>query len=196
MAGSGKSSAAREVQARLEAKLGAEYRPVVISTDDYHRGKKWLEATYGAPWENWDDPRVYHTQELADDLSRLAAGEPILRRHFDFQSEEVVYDDIIEPSPFVIVEGLYAGSRDLEAVRTLHYDMPVGPATSIGRDARRLIIEGRANGSIGTPEERVRYQVEVALPTYMAQERPKGNSFSAHSRPLAERAFLLERLNA
>jgi len=196
MSGSGKSTAVRALQERFNETFGSEFDPIVLSSDDYHRGKKWLESTYGAPWTNWDDPRVYNTAELATDIARLANNESILRKHFDFASEEVVYDEQITPQPFVIIEGLYAGSKDLNDVRQLHYEVPTGIATSVGRDVRRLVLENRANGSISTPEARLRYQLETALPTYLDQKRPKRNTFAAYSRPLAERAFMLGKLTS
>lgn len=196
MSGSGKSTAVHALKEQFSETFGQEFTPVVLSSDDYHRGKKWLEAEYGAPWVNWDDPRVYNTSELADDIERLSKGEPILRKHFDFAREEVVYDEEITPQPFVIVEGLFAGSPDLKTVRHLHYEVPTGIATSIGRDVRRLVLENRANGSIATPEARLRYQLEVALPTYLEQQQPVRNSFVAYCRPLAERAFMLEKLGS
>jgi len=195
MSGSGKSTAVRILQEKFSETFGEEFTPVVLSSDDYHRGKKWLEDTYGAPWTNWDDPRVYNTAELASDIKRLADGDPIFHKHFDFATEEVMYDDIVAPSPFVIVEGLYAGSSDLKSIRTLHYEVPTSIATSIGRDVRRLVLEDRENGSIGGPGERLRYQLEVALPSYLEQEKPSRNSFAAYCRPLAERAFMLEKLS-
>jgi len=195
MSGSGKSTAVQALKEKFSETFGEEFTPIVLSSDDYHRGKKWLEATYGAPWTNWDDPRVYNTAELAEDIARLANGESIMRKHFDFLTEEVVYDEEILPQPFVIVEGLYAGSPDLKEVRQLHYEVPTGIAVSVGRDVRRLVLENRANGSIATPEARLRYQLEVALPTYLEQERPRRNSREAYCRPLAERAFMLEKLS-
>lgn len=191
MSGSGKSSAVAEMSRQLQEILGESFKPSVLSTDDYHHGKKWLEETYGAPWTNWDDARVYNTAGLAEDLKRLRRGESVLKKHFDFDLEEVVEDDVLQPAQFTIVEGILAGSADLKDVRHLHFEVPTPPATSIGRDVRRLVLEGRANGSIGSPESRLRYQLETALPTYTSQERPKRNVFSASSRPLAQRAFAL-----
>lgn len=193
MSGSGKSSAVREIARALTEVMGDEFSPTVLSTDDYHRGKQWLEETYGAPWTNWDDPRVYNTAELAKDLRRRNNGEAIIKKHFDFDLEETVEDGIVEPGVFTIVEGVFAGSPDLQTVRQLHYEVPTSPAMSIGRDVRRLVLEGRANGSIGSPEDRLRYQLEVALPTYQEQQRPLRNVFAAQARPLAERAILLTR---
>lgn len=195
MSGSGKSTMTRLLQQKLRETFGEEYEPLVISTDDYHFGKKWLEQTYGIGYEDWDAPRTYNTAALAHDLHRLARGEAIPGGHFDFASEEVVFDHMIEPRPFVIIEGLYAGSPDLASVRTLHYEIPTGIATSIGRDIRRLVIDQRANRVFPSPEARLRYQLETALPLYLSQERPRHNSFSASARPLAERAFLLARLD-
>lgn len=194
MSGSGKSTAVRALREQFSETFGKEFAPIVLSSDDYHRGKKWLESSYGGPWTNWDDPRVYNTHELADDIARLASNQPIIRKHFDFETEEVVYDEEIQPQPFLIIEGLYAGSSDLSEVRHLHYEVPTGIATSVGRDVRRLVLENRANGSIATPEARLRYQLETALPTYRDQERPNRNNFAAYSRPLAERAFMLKKL--
>lgn len=196
MSGSGKSTVTRAIQDTIIEQFGEEYRPIVVSTDDYHRGRKWLEETYGAPWTEWDDPRVYNTEELAHDLMLLEQGNPLIHRHFDFATEETVFDGESAPSPFVIIEGLYAGSPDLNHVRSLHFSLPTGVATSIGRDVRRLVIENRANRVFPTPESRLKYQLETALPTYFRQELPTRNRFSASVRPMASRAFMLETLTA
>ncbi len=196
MSGSGKTTVTKAIQEIITEAFGEQFKPIVVSTDDYHRGKKWLEATYGAPWTEWDDPRVYNTPELAFDLEKLAEGLPLLRRHFDFDKEETVFDEEVQPSPFVIVEGLYAGSKDLNDVRNLHYELPTGIATSIGRDVRRLVIEHRANRAFPTPESRLKYQIETALPLYLSQERPHRNNFNASMRTMAERAFMLEKLQS
>lgn len=191
MSGSGKTTVTRAIEAQLVEAFGESYRPIVLSTDDYHFGKTALENTYGAPYSDWDSPRTYNTAELANDLERLAEGTPLIRRHFDFDTEEPAYDALVQPSPFVIVEGLYAGSKDLAAVRDLHFELPTSIATSVGRDVRRLVIEDRANRAFPTPESRLKYQIETALPLYVSQERPGRNAFSASARPLAERAFML-----
>lgn len=165
--GSGKTTVSNEVSRRVVELFGEQYAPIVLSTDDYHRGKKYLETTYGAPWTNWDHPLTYDTEALAHDLDLLALGHPLLKRHFDFQQEEVVYDEAFTPSPFIIIEGIYAGSDDLARHRGELFEMPTGHATAIGRDLMRIITEGRANAAFGTPEERLKYQMETALPTYL-----------------------------
>ena len=194
MSGSGKTTVTRAIEAQLVEAFGEAYRPIVLSTDDYHFGKAKLEETYGAPYSEWDSPLTYNTAELATDLALLAEGTSVLKRHFNFETEEPDYDNFVEPSPFVIIEGLYAGSKDLTGVRDLHFELPTSIATSVGRDVRRLVIEDRANRAFPTPESRLKYQIETALPLYLSQERPQRNTFNASMRPLGERAVMLARL--
>lgn len=191
MSGSGKSTVTRRLQEEITELFGAEYTPIVLSTDDYHFGKKALEETYGAPYSDWDAAKTYNTEALAADISLLAEQQVVAKRHFDFATEEPAFTGEVAPSPFVIIEGLYAGSSDLADVRTAHYELPTSIATSVGRDVRRLVIENRANRVFPTPESRLRYQIESALPLYIEQEKPAPNSRSASIRPLAERAFML-----
>lgn len=193
MSGSGKTTLANEVELALLNRFSEQIpAPVRLSTDDYHRGKTYLETTYHQPWTNWDAPEVYDTASLATDLEKLLIGEAIRRQHFDFEREEVVVDGNIHPSPFVIVEGIFAGSRDLAGVRDLHYNVPTPVATTIGRDLLRLVHSDRPNNSIGSPEARLRYQLEIAVPTYQAQERPKRNVWSASVRSIGRGAWLAQ----
>lgn len=196
MSGSGKSTVTRLLEERFVELYGEQMKPNVISTDDYHFGKKKLEEEHGAPYVEWDAAKTYNTAELAEDLARLANGEPVAKRHFSFETEEPELEAEFFPrSPFVIVEGLYAGSRDLSGVRDAHFELPTSIATSVGRDVRRLVIDDRANRAFPTPGSRLRHQIEVALPTYLDQEQPERKSFSASVRPLAERAFMLADVN-
>lgn len=195
MSGSGKSTVAKAVQEQVAEMFGEAYRPIVISTDDYHVGKEKLEALYGAPYTDWDAARTYNTAELAQDLKQLELGVPLIKRHFDFASEEPVREEELPLSPFVIVEGLYAGSKDLEDVRTLHFEIPTSVATSVGRDLRRLMIDDRVNDAFPDAPSRLRYQLETAIKQYLSLEHPPHMAFSASTRgALAGRAFILEEL--
>ncbi|MGV9001422.1 MAG: hypothetical protein ACOH18_00475 [Candidatus Saccharimonadaceae bacterium] len=194
MSGSGKTTVTKALQERIAELYGEQLKPIVISTDDYHFGKAKLEEAYGAPYTEWDDAKTYNTEELAFDLQQLAEGVPIIKRHFDFETEEPALDEELPLSPFVILEGLYASSKDLEKVRNLHFELPTSIATSIGRDVRRLIIDNRKNRAFPTAESRLRYQIETAAPIYLSHEMPVDKGFSASSRPLAHRAFMLAKL--
>jgi len=194
MSGSGKTTVTNGIRSRLVETFGESFCPIIVSTDDYHFGKTALEQTHGIPYSDWDGPQTYNTAELSHDLELLRKGTPLIKRHFDFETEEPSYDELVSPSPFVIIEGLYAGSKDLSGVRDLHFELPTSIATSIGRDVRRLIIDDRANRAFPTPESRLRYQIETALPLYLSQERPGRNTYSASVRSVAERAFMLVQL--
>lgn len=194
MSGSGKSTVVKMVQEQITELFGESFRPLALSTDDYHFGKQYLEEHYGAPYVDWDHGNTYNTLELSEDLQALRGGKAIQKRFFDFATEEPVRSGEHQPSPFVIVEGLYAGSSDLYGVRDLHFDLPTSIADCIGRDTRRIVIENRANHAFPTPESRLRYQLEVALPLYQEQHSPERARFSACARPLGERAWMLASL--
>lgn len=196
MPGSGKTTVTQGVQEAIVRLFGEQYKPVVVSTDDYHFGKTYLEATYGAPYVDWDESQTYNTKALERDLQLHAAGTPLIKRHFSFESEETILDDELPLSPFVLVEGLYAGSPHLDSIRTLHFELPTSIATSIGRDVRRLCIENRANRVFPTPESRLEYLINSALPRYLEKEKPERHRqvFSGCVRPLAERAVMLAQL--
>lgn len=195
MSGSGKSTVAKALSDQIAEMYGEEFRPIIVSTDDYHFGKKKLEEKYGTPYTEWDEAKTYNTSKLARHIKRLAKGIPILKRHFDFDSEEVVVGEQMPLSPFVIIEGVHASSPDLEEVRNLHFELPTSPSTSIGRDSRRLIIDGRANEAFPTASDRYRYQIEVAYPAYLKlrEQFPKPKGFSGCVRPIASRALWLTR---
>jgi uridine kinase len=190
MSGSGKTTLANEVALELLNRFGESLPGAVrLSTDDYHRGKTWLETTYGQPWTNWDAPEVYDTARLARDVELLQAGDAIDKKHFDFEREETVVDGTLSPAPFVIIEGIFAGSPHLAHVRDLHFNVPTPIATTVGRDLLRLMHSDRPNNSIGSPEARLRYQLETAIPTYQAQERPRRNTWSGSVRPIGQVAL-------
>ncbi len=164
--GSGKSTLTREVISILKD-YGA--RVETVSTDDYHRGKKWLEAIE-KPWTNWDAPEVYDTNALSADIWKLSQGEAVQRHRFDFVTEEPVHNGIVEPKDILIVEGIYAGSPDLDVQRHQHIAIPTPLATSIGRRLARDQKEARLNESLGGLSAILRYQLEIAEPAYQRQQ--------------------------
>lgn len=196
MSGSGKSTVTKALQERMSELYGEEFTPIILSTDDYHFGKAKLEELYGAPYTEWDDAKTYNTKGLAHELGMLSEGVPIIKRHFDFESEEPILDGELPLSPFVIIEGLYAGSKDLATVSDLQFEVPTSIATSVGRDVRRLIIENRKNRAFPTAESRLRYQIETAIPLYIRQETSARNVFSASSRYSMERVSMITKLDS
>lgn len=169
--GSGKST----LVAQLHTALTAEnLTSVAVSTDDYHRGKRWLEQYKGGPWTDWDAPIVYDTAALASDLMRLKRGESVPCRSFDFQTEEPCLNGHMEPADVIIIEGIYARSPDLTPHYDRRYELPTPPATSMGR---RLLRDARERPQFADPARSLRYMVENAEPSYRAQAvLPEQNS--------------------
>lgn len=189
--GSGKTTMANEVEQILASK---QISSALVATDSYHFGKRHLDGLFNSLWTNWDSAETYDTKTMAFDLWTLLQGNPIDRREFDFRAEEPVMNGVINPADVIIVEGIHAGSPDLDKVRRLHFNMPTPIATCIGRDLDRLRRLGRANGSIGSPEARLRYQIEVAEPTYQSLKMPTRNTWSASIRPMGSAAIRHESL--
>lgn len=165
--GSGKTTMMRNVAEELSGTI-----PVIhqLSTDDYHRGKAWLE-TYnnGQPWQNWDDAIVYDTEALWRDLETLQTGQPIYRRKFNFTTQEPEIIGTIEPSQersLILIDGIHANSPHLKKATHMNHEMMTPLATCIGRRLQRDFSGERVNESLPNPETTLRYLLETAEPTY------------------------------
>lgn len=161
--GSGKSTILREVTEHYEGNVTT----ATLSTDDYHRGKTWLEAhNDGKPWENWELPIVYDTAGLSQDISRLMNGETIPRHTIDFGPCERVIDGEITPADIVFVEGLYAGCKEIAQHCDMTIDISTPLATCVGR---RVLRDMRERPEFGDPETSLRYILETVEPAYRNQ---------------------------
>jgi uridine kinase len=187
--GSGKTTYANQLAGLLKlGENGTGLKTVVLSTDNYHRGKTWLEAqNNGTPWQNWDDPIVYDTKELAIDVARLRIGEYIENRFFNFEDQECHYDGVVAPVDVIIIEGIHAGTKELEGLRHFHFPVVTPFATSVGRDLERLRISDRPNSTIGTTSERLGHQLEFAEPTFQKLERVSKRNLKAYRHKLGKK---------
>jgi uridine kinase len=184
--GSGKSTVAKQVAGLLRNSARGRSASTILTTDNYHRGRNYLREKLRGPVTNWDEADVYDTKALAFDVWNLQHGEPIEHRKFSFRTQEPYVDGMIHSEDVIIIEGIHAGSPDLDKVRQLHFNLRTPLATSIGRDLERIRKTTRANDSIGSPEKRLRYQLEYAEPTFQTIESsvPKRNRWSASMRPI------------
>lgn len=165
--GSGKSTIVSTLRDQLRQR-GVE--PAVISTDDYNRGKLWLDTYSDQPWSNWDHPLVYDTKLFAQEVLTLRNGVPIPKRQFDFTTQEPTTLGFIQPSRILIIEGIYARSKHIAPLIDLPYTQKTPLATCIGQRLERDFFKNeRANDSLGRPEDILRYMLEVAEPTYRTQ---------------------------
>lgn len=162
--GSGKSTIVRDLQSKLEAYAT---RPLVISTDDYHRGTSWLvNYNGGEPWTKWDDEIVYDLETMRGDIEQLMQGNAIQARSFDWTTAEPRYDGPVLPQPVIIVEGIYANSPTISLPDNLHYEMTTGFATCVGR---RLLRDLRERPEFADPEKSLHYMLSEAEIAYRKQ---------------------------
>lgn len=164
--GSGKSTIVREVRTELVS-LGLSSD--VLSTDDYHRGTTWLRAyNNGEPWTHWDEPVVYDTTAMHDDLAALARGEEIVRREIDWTVAEPRAAGTVTMPDVLLIEGIYANSPEITNEQDLVYEMTTPLATCIGR---RLLRDLRERPEFADPVASLYYMLAEAEPAYRAQVR-------------------------
>lgn len=182
--GSGKSTLARELQQAIAEHPLLGEASTLVSTDDYHRGRHYLESTYRSPWTNWEDAKVYDTELLGQEIANWHKGQPLSKRYFDFATEESVVGETLPMSNILIVEGIHASSSDLTKQRHLYYEVKTPLSVSLGRDIKRLIDTDRSQAAMKSPEERLRYILEIGELTYREQvdQEPKNKPFSGCSR--------------
>ncbi len=162
--GSGKSTIVREIRAQLEA-YGLS--SAVISTDDYHRGTSWLrEYNHGEAWTHWDDPIVYDTATMAQDLAQLRNSQPIYARSIDWTTAEPAVTGIIKPVDVVVIEGIYAQAPEITYPDDLQYEMTTSLATCIGR---RLLRDVSERPEFADPVASLGYMLSEAEPAYRTQ---------------------------
>lgn len=168
--GSGKSTIIQQIKERL-GNLHPDVPVITLSTDDYHRGKTWLDQyNNGKPWADWDAEIVYNVGDLKLDIATLRSGKSIPQRYFNFGTQEPEIIGTVTPAPIVIVEGLYAGSPLLDDTVSLRSTLTTPLATCVGRRLVRDAATGRMEGeSLGSPEMLLRYMLENAEPSYLAQ---------------------------
>ena len=165
--GSGKSTIIRDLQYKLHNE-GIDSN--VLSTDDYHRGKSWLDAYKGSDWTDWDDAIVYDIAELKRDLDDLRVNRSVVGRQIDFDSQEPQFSNVLEPAPVTIVEGLFAGAPSLAEYADHSYELPTPLATCVGRRIMRDIQE---RPQFADPKINLKYILENAEPAYQAQSRSR-----------------------
>lgn len=162
--GSGKSTVVSQLRNALD---DYNLSSICLSTDDYHRGKKWLDNhNDGEEWTDWDAPIVYDTATLVEDIRALQESRSIVQRTIDFNMCEPAFGGVIAPAPIIFVEGIYAKSPEISQLTNLVYELPTPLATCIGR---RLLRDMRERPKFANPETSLKYMLENAEPAYRSQ---------------------------
>lgn len=160
--GSGKSTKIQEVRSLL-TKNGIQ--SIILSTDNYNRGRTWLENYSGQAWTNWDLPIVYDLDLLQADLQKLRAGSDIPQRYLDFTTEEPVVGGVFRPAPVILVEGIYANDVSFDDIAKLRYKILTPLATCLGR---RILRDMDERPGFADAAHNLRYMLEVGEPAYRA----------------------------
>jgi phosphoribulokinase len=136
-----------------------------ICVDDYHRydrdERKGLPFTPLHPDCNYIDIMEQH-------LQLLATGHPILKPVYDHSTGQLVRPELIEPHPYMIVEGLLPLYTKLSRASfdiTVYLDPP--------EDIRRQWKIARDCGERGYTEEQVLAELERREPESVAFIRPQ-----------------------
>jgi len=161
--GSGKTTLAEEL-ARV---LGGIHFPL----DNYYRDLSHLDPEERARI-NFDDPATIESSLLAEHVAALARGEAIERPLYDFATHTRVRGrtETVQPSPFVIVEGIFAlHYAELLPICALRVYVDVPDSLCYERRLKRDVVDrGR------TPDS-VREQYESTVrPSAVAWIRPSG----------------------
>lgn len=182
MSGSGKSTKAKA----LAEVLGANH----LETDRFHIGKTALQERFGAV--NHDLPAAYDYVRAAAAAGKLLTGQAVNVPVYDFVTAEPLdLPQTVQPKDeaIVVVEGLYAAlcsehtAKLNPGINT--YDILIKTPLYVCV-LRRLIREAagvtervpdKREVSM-TPEETLRYLMEVAIPTYL-QHAPPEERFNA-----------------
>jgi len=163
--GSGKTTILNEAQARLHAH---GLTTASISTDDYNYGKTHLHRLGGGEWRNLDANEAYDLLECSLDVKRLKSGRAIVRRIFDFQTEEPMIRGEVTPADVTFVEGIKAHHPLLREVADLSFTIPTPFATSVGR---RILRDLEHRPGTANPSSNLGMYLEYTEPAYRALQR-------------------------
>ena len=141
--------------------LAAAIGGLVVSTDRY------LPDYEGLPEHEWDLPGRSDLARLAADLATLREGRAARLPVWSFHSHSRVGEELVEPRPIVVVEGLHALAAEVRP----HLDVAVlVDAPSDVRWSR--CVERERRGERGWTIEYVeRFFRTVAEPTFNAHGR-------------------------
>ncbi len=105
----GISGASGSGKTTLAAELARTMGGLLFSLDTYYRDLSHLPMEKRAR-VNFDDPAMIELPLLARDIEALSQGKSIVRPGYSFAEYRRVLeqDEIIDPGPLVVVEGLFA----------------------------------------------------------------------------------------
>jgi len=154
---SGKTSA---VAAKLKEIFGGE--AIIISMDDYYRGKTFMEQEEKkGNILNWDQPEAINLPLLKEHLQMLKEGKPIEKPIYDFKISEPKGTEHLEPRKIIILEGLFSLNDEIKDEGDIRVFVDIG---THGRILRRLLRDIERTGQ--RPGDILKYFSEIVEPMH------------------------------
>jgi uridine kinase len=154
---SGKTSAVADMVKKV---FGED--ALILSTDDYYRGKTFMEAEAGrGNVLNWDQPEALNLELFQQHLAQLKSGEPIEKPVYDMKVSEPASTETVNPKRVIIVEGLFALVEKLKDEGDVKAFVDIG---THGRIVRRLLRDIKRTGQ--KPADILKYFSQVVEPMH------------------------------
>ncbi len=154
---SGKTSA---VAKEIKERFGEE--AIILSMDDYYRGKKFMEEqTQKGNELNWDQPEALNLGLLKEHFARLKQGQEIEKPIYNMRLSEPDGVEKVQPKKVVIVEGLFALNDIVKDEGDIKVFVDIGVH---GRILRRLLRDIQRTGQ--KPADILKYFSQVVQPMH------------------------------
>jgi len=154
---SGKTSTVAEMVKRV---FGDD--ALVLSMDDYYRGKTFMEAeAKKGNILNWDQPEALNLELFQQHLAQLKSGQPIKKPIYDMKISEPVGTEEVAPKKIIIVDGLFALDDQLKGQGDIKVFVEIG---THGRIIRRLLRDIQRTGQ--KPVDILKYFSQVVEPMH------------------------------
>lgn len=154
---SGKTSA---VAAKLKERFGED--ALILSMDDYYRGKTFMEKEAEKGNEmNWDQPEALNLELLKTHLDQMKSGEAIEKPTYSFKTSEVAGREKVAPRRVILVEGLFALNDAVKGEGDIKVFVDIG---THGRILRRLLRDVERTGQ--KPADILKYFAEIVEPMH------------------------------
>jgi len=145
----------------------------LIKQDDYYKDLGSLSEEEIETY-NFDTPEAIDLKQFSTDLNKLANGEKIQRRSYNFKEHRnYLLNEWIEPSEIIIGEGLFVFNADIESAIRVFID--------IDDDIRLIRRLQRDKGERGIPSQKT-------IEHYLNTVKPMHEKYI---KPLKEQADIL-----
>ena len=171
IAGGSASGKTSKVADEVKRVFGRE--AMILSMDDYYRGKAYMDEQASVGNElNWDQPEALNLDLLQEHLAALKKGEEIEKPIYSMKESEVTGVDKVKPKKIIIVEGLFALNDIVKDEGRVKAFVDIG---THGRIMRRLLRDVERTGQ--KPADILKYFSEIVEPMHDKYiESTKGNA--------------------